>query len=314
MYWNFTKLLRTSLDSPLSRGDGPLVVEIGFGNGEYLEYLARKRQDAQVVGIEVSQWCLCKAARRALAIGLSNVRLLHGDARALLSRAFEPASIDEVYMNFPCPWPKRKHAERRVTRPQFAGLMSACLAPGGTFILATDVDWYAEETRAVFAASGDFETSPVLENPERDYHTKYERKWIEMGRGTYTVTAQKAGKKEGVAEVENGKVDGEPSAPLEMDGNIDIGDARDAILSLKGDTVEGPEYRVVFREVFFAEDGAALVMAISVDEGFEQHYYLRVVPTAHGLRGKVDSVGHPYRTPGVRASLRHVMKKVGAKF
>lgn len=311
MYWNFTEILRTSLDAPLSRDDGPLVVEIGFGNGEYLEHLARTRRDALVVGVEVSQWCLCKAARRALATGLSNVRLLHGDARALLSRAFEPASIAEAYMNFPCPWPKRKHAERRVARPQFAGLMNACLVPGGSFTLATDVDWYAEETRAVFAASGDFETGPVQVNPERDYHTKYERKWIEMGRDTYMVAARK---KEGSAVLEIGRETGEPEAPLEMDGNMDIEDAREAISSLKGDTVEGPDYRVVFREVFFAGDGAALVMAISVDEGFEQHYYLRVVPTARGLRGKVDSVGHPYRTPGVRASLRHVMAKVGAKF
>lgn len=308
MYWNFTEILRTSQDRPLSLNDGPLLVEIGFGNGEFLEHLARTRGEALVVGIEVSQWCLCKAARRALATGLGNIRLLHGDARALLSHAFMPASIAGAYMNFPCPWPKRRHAERRVARPQFANLMSGCLAPGGSFTLATDVDWYAEETREVFTANDDFETGPVLKNPEREYHTKYERKWIEMGRDTYMVTARK---KEGVAAVGTQE---EGSMPLEMDENVDIGEARDAILSLKGDVAEGPDYRVVFREVFFAGDGAALVMAISVDEGFEQHFYLRLIPTKDGLRGKVDSVGHPYRTPGVRASLKHVMKKIGAKF
>lgn len=311
MYWNFTEILRTARDAPLS-GDGrPLLVEIGFGNGEFLEHLARARRGSLVAGIEVSQWCVCKAARRALAAGLENIRLLHGDARALLARAFKPASIAEAYMNFPCPWPKRRHAERRVARPQFAGLMAGCLTPGGAFTLATDVDWYAEQTREVFAANADFETGPVLRNPPaRECRTKYERKWIEMGRDTYMVTARK---KEGTAAVKGADED-RSDEPLEMDAGIRMDDARGAILSLEGDNLTGPDYRVVFREVFLARDGEALAMVVAVDEGFEQHFYLRVTPTKDGLRGKVDSVGHPYRTPGVRASLKHVMEKIGARF
>jgi len=308
MYWNFTDVLRTSRDAPLSRNDGVLLAEIGFGNGEFLEHLACARRDALVVGIEVSQWCVCKAARRALAAGLDNIRLLHGDARALLRHAFEPGSIAEAYMNFPCPWPKRRHAERRVARPQFAGLMGGCLEDGGTFTLATDVDWYAEQTREVFESDPLFETEPVRKNPERAYHTKYERKWIEMGRDTYLVTVRK---RKGAAAMEQLNDNTGEMTGYEVTA---APDARSAVGSLAGETLEGTGYRVVFREVFFAEDGAALVTTIAVDEGFEQHFYLRIVPTSGGLRGKVDSVGHPYRTPGVRASLRHVMKKLGARF
>lgn len=311
MYWNFNHILKNSQDPPFSQKEGPLVVEIGFGNGEYLEHLAKTKPMSTIVGIEVSQWCLSKAAQRALAGNLQNIRLLLGDARYLLTYAFEPASVTEVYMNFPCPWPKRRHVERRVARPQFAGLIASCLRPGGRFTLATDVDWYAEDTREVFASSSEFSTGPVVRNPEREYLTKYERKWREMGRDTYMVSAEKIA----CAECEGpDKGDKECVETMEIEYTTPVEELKTNLLALKGENLEGQEYRVMFRDVFFAEDGTALVMAISVDEGFEQHYYLRMIPAGGTLRGKVDSVGHPYRTPGVRASVRYVMKKLGAKF
>lgn len=310
MHWNFTDILRTAGDAPLSGKGEPLLVEIGFGNGEFLEHLARTRQDALVVGIEVSQWCICKAARRALAANLKNIRLIHGDARGLLSRAFEPASIAGAYMNFPCPWPKRRHAARRVSSPRFAELMAGCLAPQGTFTLASDVGWYAEKTLETFAANGDFTAEPVLKNPVREYRTKYERKWIRMGRDIYTVTARK---KEGAVRVTRAG-EGGADEPLEMEAHVYTDDISGAIRSLEGDRIEGPGYCAVFGEVFESRGGTALALVIAVDDGFEQHFRLRFTPTKGGLRCKADAVGHPYRTPGVRASMRHVMEKIGAKF
>jgi tRNA (guanine-N7-)-methyltransferase len=191
MYWNFTDIVRRADDAPLSHSDGTLLVEIGFGNGEFLECLALSRRDALVVGIEVSRWCAVKAARRALAGGLENIRILLGDARYLLMYAFEPACVSEIRMNFPCPWPKRRHAPRRVATPRFAGLIGGALERGGSFTLATDVAWYAEETRDVFASDDNFETGPVTSADEPDFPTKYGRKWREMGRETYLLTARK---------------------------------------------------------------------------------------------------------------------------
>ena len=311
MYWNFDKIIVPPNAPRLTGRREPLVVEIGFGNGEYLVHLAQTLPGALVVGIEVSQWCITKAARRVLAEDLHNVRLLHGDARHLLHLAFEPNSISQVFMNFPCPWPKRRHSERRVARPQFADLMKASLQPEGKFTLATDVDWYAAETHAVFSAGSGFGTAGILKNPERDYATKYERKWLEMGRDTYVMTAAKTS---GPPPLEAD----EPNIPedreaMEMEADL-AGNFRERVLSVKGDTLEGSGYKVIFREVFFAEDDAAVILIIAVDEGFEQHYYLKLVPTQGRVKGKVDSVGHPYKTPGVRASLKHLMKKIGARF
>jgi tRNA (guanine-N7-)-methyltransferase len=311
MYWNFSDILVTPDAGKFSTEDGAFVVEVGFGNGEFLEYLASKTPDATVVGFEVSQWCVAKAARRALAAGLRNVRIVWGDARFLLRRTFEPGTVRAVYMNFPCPWPKRRHADRRVAGDLFADALSACLAPGGRFALATDVEWYALAAEEIFRASGEFDSGGVTRNPAREYLTKYERKWQEMGRDTYLVEAAKMD--DGMTRVKEADDDiAEDAIEAVCPSSWDA--ARELLESLKGDEIEGPRYRVVFKDAFFSGNDAALILAISVDEGFEQHYYIKVVRAGGKLRGKVDSVGHPYRTPGVRASLRHVMRRTGARF
>ena len=111
MYWAFQDVVVDGARHPLPLswvvpgGDGRLFVEIGFGNGEFLAHLGRAEPGATVVGIEVSQWCVTKAARRVQACGLTNVRLLWGDARHLIPLCFAPASLDRVILNFPCPWP-----------------------------------------------------------------------------------------------------------------------------------------------------------------------------------------------------------------
>ena len=179
MWWNLNEVIVARngglpIDWAALSPTGKVIVEIGFGNGEFLEFLGRSNPGKLVVGVEVSQWCAAKGARRVLAAGLANVRIMHGDARFLLRRCFAPESVEKVYMNFPCPWPKARHAQRRVTVPAFAGLINYLLVPGGSFELATDVDWYAEETAEVFSTCAAFRAGAVVKNPERPYVTKYE--------------------------------------------------------------------------------------------------------------------------------------------
>ncbi|MDR1966740.1 MAG: tRNA (guanosine(46)-N7)-methyltransferase TrmB [Synergistaceae bacterium] len=305
MYWDFRGIV-TDSKRRFRASDGPMTLEIGFGNGEYLQSLASSNPDALAIGMEVSQWCISKAARRTLANGLKNIRLLWGDARYLLKYAFEPESVSGVFMNFPCPWPKRRHADRRVAGGGFAELLASRLAHGGTFKLTTDVGWYAEQTRRAFAECGAFDAAPVACNPISGCRTKYERKWRGMGRDIYELVAAKIApaRTHFAHEGDDGPME-ELEAPLRgsRDFSADI-------LSLAGDVVEGPDYRAVFREVFLSEGDAALVKVISVDEGFEQHYYLKIIYSEGKLRARADSVGHPYKTPAVRESLKHVMRKL----
>ena len=318
MYWDFGKIIVKPGAPGLGGGERPISVEIGFGNGEYLQYLASSRPGSLVAGIEVSQWCVSKAARRALANGLDNVRILCGDARHLLKFAFEPSSVSEIFMNFPCPWPKRRHSERRVARSDFADLLAARLAPDGTFTLATDVDWYAEATAEIFSNHPTFATTPVIRNPERDYATKYERKWRAMGRDIFEFRARKRDDSEVERMEPDVKMKAKEDDETQMDELEILGQAGQSetrslferVAELRGDETEGAGYRVIFRDAYSDGQGDALLKTISVDEGFEQHYYLKITERAGRLKVTADSVGHPYKTPGVRASVRYAAKKL----
>ncbi|MDR1137672.1 MAG: tRNA (guanosine(46)-N7)-methyltransferase TrmB [Synergistaceae bacterium] len=307
MYWNFKDIVAGPNRSRFSASEGPIFVEIGFGNGEFLQYLSTSKDDSLTVGIEVSQWCISKAARRALASRLKNIRLLCGDARYLLRSAFERESVAGIYMNFPCPWPKRRHSGRRVTNDGFADLLFSVLLPGGFFRLVTDVEWYALLTHDIFERHAAFEAKPVEPCGKRDLETKYGRKWLAMGRDIYAFNALKAKSDYIVPDMKD--LD-ESFDETEASMDKKLNNLRERLSELKGDTVEGAEYRVIFRDVLTDGQQEALVRTISVDEGFEQHYYLKITQNGSKLSVKTDSVGRPYKTPGVRASVKHAVQKL----
>ena len=310
--WNLNKIIieqndRLPVDWKALSPSGRIFVEIGFGNGEFLEFLARSNPEVLVVGIEVSQWCAAKGARRIMEAALDNARILHGDARFLLRHSFAPESAERVYMNFPCPWPKTRHAQRRVTVPSFAALINYLLFPGGTFELATDVDWYAEETARVFSDTELFRADKVITNPQRPYVTKYERKWKAMGKDTFGLVIHKDKRLEKEPE-------GEEDWPMEgtAETKKTVIEAARELKGLEGDGV-GRKGHWVIRDAYISEDNVALLLVITADEGFEQHFYLKVVENARGLNIKVDSVGHPYRTPAMRAALLKALDTVGCR-
>ena len=303
MYWAFQNVVvdgarqALPLDWSVPGGDGRLFVEIGFGNGEFLAHLGRTEPRASVVGIEVSQWCVTKAARRIQAEGLTNLRLLWGDARHLLRLCFPPASVDRVILNFPCPWPKKRHASRRVTSPEFAALLARFLKPGGAFHLATDVDWYAASARECFASLSGFAVREERTNPQRAYLTKYERKWKEEGRDTFTLEVEWLGGS--VPSPEPWTREEEPI--MEGTGRVTLEEALGALKDRQGGR---GDHRFVFRESFASPEGEGLLLAITVDEGFEQHFFLRFYPCRGGIGVKPDPTTVPYRTPAVREALK----------
>lgn len=313
MWWNFNDVVISRTDGlPLNWKDvspsGRVIVEIGFGNGEFLEYLGRSEPDAAVVGIEVSQCCVAKGARRLLSAGLKNVRIMHGDARFLLRHCFAPESVERVYMNFPCPWPKTRHAARRVTVPSFGRLLEYLLLPEGVFELATDVDWYAEETAGVFSSYGSFEVFPTILNPDRPYVTKYERKWKAMGKDTWLLTVKKNCRLMETPEKED-------DWPMGFESEY-VPDVKVFLKKLENNEGEGSggTGRWVFRDSFVSEYGVGLILVITADEGFEQHFYIKAIPNGRGgVTVKMDSVGHPYRTPAVRGALLRALAAAEAE-
>lgn len=102
-----------------ARGETRVFLEIGFGNGEFLVHLARQNPDAVFWGVEMSRSCVLRALKRIRREELRNIFLLCGDARFILKECLPKESLDGIYMNFPCPWPKKKHTKRRVSSGDF---------------------------------------------------------------------------------------------------------------------------------------------------------------------------------------------------
>jgi len=140
-------------DAPLR-----LHVDIGFGNGEFLIALARSDPRRAVVGIERSFKRVLKVAQRLSRSDLRNVRLLGVDAAWAVREAFEDESVESFWINFPDPWPKRRHRRRRFVEPGFVRDLSRRLMAGGSLHIATDDPAYAAVIRS--AIDGE----PLLEN------------------------------------------------------------------------------------------------------------------------------------------------------
>jgi tRNA (guanine-N7-)-methyltransferase len=174
------------LDLPGEFGrDAPLVVEIGFGNGDSLVQQALQQPECNFLGIEVHApgvgHCLL-AAREA---GLTNLRLISHDAIEVLKYMIPDASVSRLNLYFADPWPKKRHHKRRIVQPGFLQLVADRLLDGGRFHLATDWANYAEHIDEIFAASDLFE---CIERREHDGEapldrpaTKFERRGLKRG-------------------------------------------------------------------------------------------------------------------------------------
>ncbi len=155
----------------------PVVLEIGFGNGNALAALAAQQPQNNYLGIEVHRPGVGQLLRRLHDECLANVRVLCADAKEVLARNVPDASLAAVYVLFPDPWPKQRHHKRRLVQPDFIELVRRKLKPGGVLHLATDWQDYAEHMQAVLGASSGFAPAPAGLRPD----TKYEARGRRLG-------------------------------------------------------------------------------------------------------------------------------------
>ena len=165
--------------------EAPLEVDIGFGKGEYLLELSDRHPDVDYVGLEYSRKRALKLRDRIVRLDRRNVRLVFGDAALLVSGLFAPRSVRAFTINFPDPWPKRRHHKRRLVVRAFGETLARALAPDGTITLATDFRPYAEqmleELSGVAGLVPEFGRDFAQSLPDR-VETLYERKFREEGR------------------------------------------------------------------------------------------------------------------------------------
>ncbi|HEY5657285.1 MAG TPA: tRNA (guanosine(46)-N7)-methyltransferase TrmB [Myxococcota bacterium] len=166
-----------------------LVVEIGFGRGEFLMDMAAREPETAFVGVEYSFKRVLKMARRLARTELRNVRLVEAPAQEVLRDAIEDASVSCFWINFPDPWPKKRHFKRRLVQKSFAALLERRLSPGGVIEIATDHTGYAEWIDAVLREQPGLENryAPQPFRPEVAGRTTtaYEAEWRALGRPLY---------------------------------------------------------------------------------------------------------------------------------
>jgi tRNA (guanine-N7-)-methyltransferase len=161
------------------------VLEIGFGRGEFLIDLARRAPECCHLGVEVSRKRVLKMARRLARSELENVRLVEAPAERVLAE-LPPASVREAWINFPDPWPKKRHHRRRLLQSGFARELACRLEPGAALHVATDHVEYAEQIDMVLSSEPSLENraAPVPWLPEVSgrVRTAYELEWRAEGR------------------------------------------------------------------------------------------------------------------------------------
>lgn len=167
----------------------PVILEIGFGNGESLAGMASEHPERNYIGIEVHRPGVGYLLNRIQELGLENLRVACRDANEVLQQQIPDACLAGVQLYFPDPWPKKRHHKRRIVQPAWVDLVRRKLAPGGFLHMATDWEDYALHMREVLEAAEGFTNTagPGLfqdgrgERPE----TKFERRGLNRGHGVW---------------------------------------------------------------------------------------------------------------------------------
>lgn len=171
--------------------DGPICVEIGFGNGDYLVHLAQSLPGHRVIGFEISNKSMEKAESRIKRHSLNNALAVHSRGETALHHLFEPRSIEQLHINYPDPWFKSRHAGRRIMQRDTLDAIVSRLMPGGMFYLATDIREYAEMSHELLRNTPELDNqldTPWVHDLPGRYRTKYEQKGYAEGRpGHYFV-------------------------------------------------------------------------------------------------------------------------------
>ncbi|WP_349431951.1 tRNA (guanosine(46)-N7)-methyltransferase TrmB [Methylomarinum sp. Ch1-1] len=175
--------------------NAPVIVEIGFGNGESLAEMAEANPQLNYLGIEVHRPGVGHLMLLLEQKGLTNVRIYHHDAIEILEQKIPDHSLAGVHLFFPDPWHKRKHHKRRIVRPSFVELLIKKLHTGGYFHAATDWEHYAKDMLPILSAeSGLINTSASNDFcPRPDYRplTKFEKRGLRLGHGVWDLIFKK---------------------------------------------------------------------------------------------------------------------------
>lgn len=168
------------------QNDNPIYIEIGMGKGDFIYQQALQNPNINYIGIEKYPSVLAVAVNKIVKKGvLSNLRVLSFDAIDL-QELFEKQEVSQIFLNFSDPWPKNKHAKRRLTSATFLPIYKAVLKETGTIEFKTDNRGLFEYSLVSLNQNGlSFELVSLdlhnSEHNETNIMTEYERKFCTKG-------------------------------------------------------------------------------------------------------------------------------------
>jgi len=268
------------------------IVEIGFGNGDFLVRHALENPDKPHIGFELSGISIAKVVRKARRLGINNLRVARIDAYWGFYLLLPDESVETAYMNFPDPWPKKRHANRRLTNPENLFIFHRKIQEGGKLVLKTDerffVDYTIENAMNMGGWSWVLEENAISEHP-----TKYEKKWIEEGKIIYKLILQKVGPpsrdikirhlKE-VKEVPHMKTDKPRFLPQELAGKV---------FRLPNGTI------AKFFALWKGDEGY-LIETLLVESGYEHYFLTRFRKKGNSWVIGVSPFSEVLKTEGIR--------------
>lgn len=170
----------------------PVELEIGCGKGQFAVEIAKRNPDKNFLAVEINENVIVQAMEKAKKEDLKNLRFMRVGAEKL-DLYLPENSIGRIYLNFSCPFPKKRQAKHRLTHESFLEIYKRLLVPGGRIIQKTDNMILFESSIEQFSKCGF-----VLENVSLDMHrnevpdnimTEYESKFVSLGQPIYKLEA-----------------------------------------------------------------------------------------------------------------------------
>lgn len=162
------------------------ILEVGPGRGDLLIAMAREVPQKKIIAVEIKRKRYLGLIPRLERNGIENVLLINGDARLILPRYYSENTFEAIFVLFPDPWPKKRHAFRRLLSLEFLWLMAHQLRPGGILIIASDIESYTDWARSIlgtiYILVDDVNHLPHPSQPLKLPQTFFEQKGREAGR------------------------------------------------------------------------------------------------------------------------------------
>jgi tRNA (guanine-N7-)-methyltransferase len=177
--------------------DNPIELEIGCGKGKFIYEKAQNNKEINFIGVEKFDSVIVRALEKVMIEPLENLRLLRFDALEI-SEVFKDNEIQNIYLNFSDPWPKKRQAKRRLTSPNFLYNYLKILKSNGRIYLKTDNYGLFEYSMMMLNENDNFVIEKIMLDmyknlPEDNVQTEFEIRFRELGKPIFYIRARLKG-------------------------------------------------------------------------------------------------------------------------